>query len=95
MNNDNIFKKLKNGMMLSCDSATLLITKGAFVKLSLIDELRLKMHLASCKLCRRFEKQSLVMNQQIKDFSNIDSTKITHRLSDDQKNKLSNIIDNN
>jgi len=81
-------------MMLSCDTATLLLTKGEYEKLSLMDELRLKMHLASCKLCRRFEEQTAEMNQQIRDFSNIDNTKITHKLTDNQKNKLSDIIDN-
>ena len=94
MSNDNVFKKLKNGMMLSCDSATLLITKGEFEKLSLMDELRLKMHLASCKLCRRFEEQSAEMSQQIKNFSDTDSITLAHKLSDEQKNKLSQIIDN-
>ena len=76
MSND-IIKNLKNNMMLSCDTATLLITKGEFEKLSLMDELRLKMHLASCKLCRRFEEQTAEMSKQIKDLSNINNTKIT------------------
>ena len=93
MSND-IIKNLKNNMMLSCNTATLLITKGEYEKLGLMDELRLKMHLASCKLCRRFEEQTAEMSQQIRDFSNIDNTKITHKLSDNQKNKLSDIIDN-
>jgi len=93
MSND-IIKNLKNNMMLSCNTATLLITKGEYEKLGLMDELRLKMHLASCKLCRRFEEQTAEMSQQIRDFSNIDNTKITHKLTDNQKNKLSDIIDN-
>ncbi|MCK5845833.1 MAG: hypothetical protein KAG84_00220 [Bacteroidales bacterium] len=94
MNNDNnIIKKLKNGMMFSCDTATLLITKREHTKLTILDGLRLQMHLASCKFCRRFDEQSKEISAQIKDFSNLKSNNPIHKLSEEQKNNLSDIID--
>ncbi len=80
--------------MLSCDTATLLISKREFEKLSIIDGLRLKMHLTNCNLCRRFEEQSSEISTHIKDFSNIENPKTLHNLSEEQKNKLSKLIDN-
>jgi len=92
-NNDNILKKMKNGMMLSCDTATLLITKSEFEKLGCIDNLRLKMHLASCKFCRRFNEQSKEISFQIKKLSSIDNNNPSHKLSDQQKERLSKVFD--
>jgi len=94
MNNDNnILKKMKNGMMLSCDTATLLITKSEFEKLGCVDSIRLKMHLASCKFCRRFKEQSVEISHQIKKLSNIENTATAHTLSEEQKERLSKIFD--
>ena len=92
-NSDNILKKIKNGMMLSCDTATLLITKAEFEKLGCVDNIRLKMHLASCKFCRRFSEQSMEISAQIKSFSSIDNVNITHKLSDEQKDRLNKVIE--
>jgi hypothetical protein len=55
--NDKAEKMMMKGMskiMLDCDNATLLITKGEFEQLRCINKLKLKMHLASCKFCRNF-----------------------------------------
>ncbi len=92
--NNNILKKIKNGMMLSCDTATLLITKSEFENLNFSEEMRLKFHLASCKFCLRFKEQSLEINEKIKDFSRLDSENLSHVLNEEQKNNISKIFDN-
>ncbi len=84
---------MKNGIMLSCDTATLLITKSEFEDLSCVDNLRLKMHLASCKFCRRFKIQSEDISLQIKKISNIDNKEIKHRLNSEQKERLSKVFE--
>lgn len=82
-------------MMLNCDSATLLITKSEFVKLKCSDRIRLKVHLASCKFCRRFQQQSAIISQNIQNISNPENNQFAHKLSDDQKQNLSRVIQNN
>lgn len=50
--------KLMQPIMLSCRQASNLIQKNEAGTLGTMDRLRLKMHLALCKLCRQYAKQS-------------------------------------
>ena len=52
-------------MMLSCDTATFLITKRDYQKLKCKENLQLRMHLMGCKLCRSFNKQSSFLSEKI------------------------------
>jgi anaerobic C4-dicarboxylate transporter len=52
-------------MMLSCDTATFLITKRDYQKLRCKENLQLKMHLMGCKLCRSFNAQSSFLSEKI------------------------------
>lgn len=75
--------------MLDCDTATLLITKEDFVKLSCREQVQLKMHLISCKLCRRFKSQSKLMDSYLKVWNPLDqSSKPFLHLSIEQKEKM-------
>lgn len=80
--------------MLSCDHATLLITKAEYTKLSVVDELRLKLHLMNCNLCQLFKEQSEEISLKIGEYSDINNTKAIHKLSDEQKKRLNKSIDN-
>src|ERR1043166_5108687 len=54
------------GWNLCCKQATyLLLKKEELQKLSFRDETALKFHLAICKFCRAFKKQSALMNEVI------------------------------
>ena len=89
-------KMMMKGMskiMLDCDNATLLITKGEFEQLGCISKLKLKMHLASCKFCRNFSEQSKYITTQLNDFKNIDPQKLRLHLSDEQKNRLNKTVE--
>ena len=56
----------RTGWNLCCKQATYLTLKKEEVKkLSFKEELALKLHMAICKFCRAFRKQSEMMNQMI------------------------------
>ena len=55
-------------MMLSCEDATLLITKKSEEKLSIKKRMQLSIHLMSCKLCSTYASDTEVIDRQIKDF---------------------------
>jgi len=81
--------KSMDKLMLSCDTATMLITKSEYKKLNCIENIQLKMHLLGCKFCRRFKKQSEFISYAIKnDFANLDNKNLKVELSDEQKEKL-------
>lgn len=83
----NIIKFMHN-VMLDCNTATLYITKREYVKLGWVERLKLSMHLASCKYCRQFAKQSITISHHIAELSKVDKTNHRHHLSKEQKNKM-------
>jgi len=69
--------KMKHNMMvfmskrmLSCDEASFLMSKKYEEKITFKERFRLKMHLLSCYLCRRYEKQLAQLNSVVVDFRN-------------------------
>lgn len=57
--------KMMHYLMLSCHQATLLMTKNEYQKLSLTENMQLKMHLMGCKFCRAFDKQNKILTDKI------------------------------
>lgn len=88
-----IMMKGMNKIMLDCDTATLLITKGEFEQLGCISKLKLKMHLASCSFCRNFYNQSKYISTQLNDFKSIDPQNLRLHLSEEQKGRLNKKIE--
>lgn len=80
------------GWNLCCKQATYLTLKKEEVKkLSFKEELALKLHMAICKFCRAFRKQSALMNELVgrgADFSKMD-------MGENNKAKLKTLIMNN
>ncbi len=75
--------------MLNCDTATLLITKGEFTKLSCVEKLQLKMHLMGCKFCRRFKQQSEFISYAIRQADRIpEKGNLRLYLTDEQRERL-------
>jgi len=74
--------------MLSCDTATLLITKGEFTRLSCVEQMQLKMHLAGCKFCRRFKQQSEFISYAMKQAAFPEKKGLKLHLTDQQKEKM-------
>ncbi len=84
-----IWMKGMNNIMLRCDTATLLITKGEFTRLSYAGRLRLKIHLAGCKFCRRFKDQSEFISYAIRQADRIPQKENLHlRLTEEQKKQI-------
>lgn len=79
-------------IMLDCENATLLVTKSEFEQLGWIEKMKLRMHLASCKLCRNFSDQSKYITTQINHIKNIDPQKLRLHLTDEQKSRLNKTI---
>ena len=76
-------------MMLSCDTATFLITKASFDKLSFMERIKLRLHLAGCKYCRRFKKQSEYISFVIRRNKDIpDKSHLTLHLTAEQKKRI-------
>ena len=56
-------------LFLSCLKATELIEKKLHVKLSIKEKLRLKMHKSMCNACRRYDKQSKIIDNVLKNYN--------------------------
>ena len=76
-------------MMLSCDTATFLITKRDYQKLRCKENLQLKMHLMGCKLCRSFNEQNTFLSEKLK---NIQEEPPLVELSLEKKNEIEEIL---
>lgn len=50
----------------NCRKATLLIEKQQMSRLSVSEQVELKIHLAGCSVCRMFQQQSVTINKMIK-----------------------------
>jgi len=85
--------KIMNSIMLSCNEATLLITRSEFEKLCNIKRLKLRMHLMSCKLCRNFQKQSSFITAQLEGMKKeFDAGSLKLALDDQKKSRLEELI---
>jgi hypothetical protein len=58
-------QKEMNKIAYNCRKATLLIEKRQLGKISLVESMELKIHLAGCSVCRVFEKQSGIIDQMV------------------------------
>lgn len=81
-------------VMLNCDKATFLLTKKEIGNITFIEVLKLKIHLLSCKYCRRFAQQSTFITKQIHSLSIIDPNNLKLKLTDEQKICMQHNIDN-
>ena len=89
-----ILMKGMNHIMLSCDTATYLITRSEFDKLSCVKRMQLKMHLAGCKYCRRFAEQSKYISEQLNKIRDPETQKLSVCLTDKQRKKINTAIEN-
>ncbi|MGB9702379.1 MAG: hypothetical protein ACPL1A_06600 [Candidatus Kapaibacteriota bacterium] len=60
--------KLLKSMMLSCQKATELIEEKQLYKLDFVKEIQLKMHLSVCNACKKYSKQSELINDLLSYF---------------------------
>jgi L-rhamnose isomerase len=93
MNNKSkiLFNKAMHRMMLSCDTATMYITKKEYQKLSCKENLQLNMHLMGCRFCRAFNKQNAILSDKI---SLIQEYPPEAELSAEKKKDIQKALDN-
>jgi len=58
--------KLMDWLLLDCKKATFLASKRLDNKISFIENLRLKLHLANCNFCYNFDLQSKKIDEALK-----------------------------
>jgi len=76
-------------VMLSCDTATFLITKSDYHKLGCKENLQLRMHLMGCKLCRSFNKQNTFLSDKL---TKIQEEPPLVEMSSEKKNEIEEIL---
>ena len=57
--------ELMNKMMLSCKKATQLVEKKWVVKLTLQENLQLKLHTTMCSACKEYQKKSRIIEKAL------------------------------
>lgn len=76
----------------NCKQATFLIEKKQLATLTIREKLELKIHLAGCSVCRTFQKQSILINQMVKDLFHSSQPKEI-KLDESFKNELQGRIE--
>lgn len=61
-----MLKKIIHVFFLSCKQATFLIEKRLHARLSPLERLQLKLHLALCELCAAYDKKAFFLNEIMK-----------------------------
>ena len=92
-----MIKKIKHNMMvflskrmLSCEETGYLISRAYDKKLSFRERFRMRMHLISCNLCRRYEKQLAQLNHIVQDYKeSIVLHPCQHHLEGEAKTRMS------
>jgi len=77
----------------NCKKATLLIEKKELGRLTLREFIELRIHLFGCSFCRLYKKQSLMINEMVKELFKRSDTQRS-RLDDGFKKELQDRIEN-
>ena len=88
-----ILVKGMNDIMLSCDTATYLITRSEYENLHCLKKMQIRMHLAACKYCRRFASQSKYISAQLDKIKNLETRPDGIYLTENQKQKIRDAIE--
>ncbi len=85
--------RLMNKIMLSCEEATALISVKRHRKISIIQQIQLKMHLMVCRYCRRFDVQNNFIDQAMETWFDTEKVHPTEHISQKQKAFLHKVVD--
>jgi hypothetical protein len=73
----------------NCKQATFLIEKKALNKISFREELELRIHLFGCSMCKLYGKQSMAINDMVRQlFKDATAEAGTYTLDEDYKKQL-------
>lgn len=92
----NGFLSYMRRMMINCEEASLLSTREMLGTVLMKEKVDLHMHLMGCKHCRKYYRQSAIINKTIMRVKNTKHIEQAgHRLSTTEKSSLQRIINNN
>lgn len=80
--------KLLNKFNVNCIEATALSVRKEEAAISLIERLKLALHIRICSSCKNFAKQSLLIDQALRNLMNNRDKNPDFLASQDLKNKL-------
>ena len=81
----------------NCKQATFLIEKKQIGSITLLEKMKLKLHLAGCSVCRIFEKQSITINRMVKELFNVSNhteRKLDDRFKKDMQERIERELNN-
>ena len=83
-------------MMLNCEQASLISTREMVEKIGIRNRMGLSMHLAACKHCRKYYKQTKILSRVIQHRNRLiqSGNSQPHRLSNAEKSNLRRLITN-
>ncbi len=83
-------------MMLNCEQASIVSTRGMVENIGMKNRMGLQMHLAACKHCRKYYQQSKIISQVIQHQNRLiqQENSQLHRLSVAEKSNLKRLISN-
>lgn len=71
-------------LKLSCKKATEMVEQNKIVSLTLLDKVKLKLHLSVCNACRNYQKQSALINQVLKKYFYANNNYESNALKNDE-----------
>ena len=77
--------------MLSCKKATELTEKQTVSSLGFIDRKRLSLHAKMCKICSKYQSQSMFIDNALEQLQDINKRELI-QLSPDKKEKIINSL---
>ncbi|WP_346238697.1 hypothetical protein ABDK00_004585 [Niabella insulamsoli] len=87
---------LHTNPLFSCQKATELLDKQSVLKLSLREKMLMTFHVAICKACRRYKKQSLVIDNILKSHSQKSgSGQVPEHMNEELKDKICELLKKN
>ena len=90
-----IMVKGMNLVMLDCEQATLTSIRNDLESLGFMKRLQLRMHLMGCKYCREYVRQSALINEEIKQMTEVNTDDLRILLTHNQKERLNETIEQN
>ncbi len=73
-------------LFISCDEATTICTKNQYKEATLMEKIKLNIHLLSCKICGLYSKQNVKLTEICN--KHLQKPDCENKLSDEEKNAL-------
>ena len=79
--------------MMACDEAGYLISKRLETEISIRKRMGLRIHLMSCHLCRKYEKQLKQLNLLVEDYKADCTHETCHCIPEERRESMTNAVE--